>query len=84
MGRYSQDIEEDRLISDLMRSYGLGARPRGLCIERDWSEDGEGIISARPYTRVRSVKVYNAAEWMKADMPKNLAPFECGTRMEAW
>lgn len=84
MGRYSLDQEEDQLISELMRSYGNGPRPRGLCIERDWDEAKEIIRSARPYSRVRCVKVYSGPDWVKAGMPKDCTPFECGIRMETW
>lgn len=84
MGRYSQDVEEDRLISDLMRSYRHGPMPRSLCIERDWDEKQDVIRSARPYSRVRSVKVYDAQAWVAAGMPRNYEPFAAGIRMEAW
>jgi hypothetical protein len=82
--RYSPDLAQDALISRLMDTYSGGPVPREVCVEREWSSDGEFQLSARPYSRVRCVKVYNSVEWLKAGSPKDLAPFEAGIRMERW
>jgi len=79
--KYSIVPEENQLIEELMASY-KGNLPRSFAIERDWDEDLQ--CGSRPYSRVRSVDIYDGAAWVEAGMPKDFTRFQCGTRMEAW
>lgn len=81
-GKYSADHAENALIVNVMEFYRWDP-PRYLSMERDWDEN-DGQIAARPYSRVRSVEVYDGRAWVDAGMPKDYSPFRCGIRMEAW
>lgn len=80
--RFSANPAENDLIEELMAGYG-GNLPRSLSMERDWDEN-DGQIAARPYSRVRSLEVYDGRAWVDAGMPKDYSSFRCGIRMEAW
>lgn len=81
-GRFSANPAEDALIEELMGTYG-GRPPRCLSMEREWDENDEQI-AARPYSRVRSVEVYDGKAWADAGMPSDYSSFKFGTRMERW
>jgi hypothetical protein len=52
---------------------------RGICVERDWSPDGETELERRVYVRVRFVKTYDAMHaivWGKW--------VETGIKAEVW
>lgn len=58
---------------------------RGLCMEREWSADGETEISRVPYTRIRFTPVYDAvAIFALPKIPADLTPYYVGTTVEVW
>lgn len=73
--------EYDTLIDAARKAYDAPIYARGMSVERDWSADGKELLSdARcPYTKVRFVKTYDAAEWLRSG---ELIPV--GTMVEIW
>ena len=73
--------EYDDLIVACRNAYDAPIYARGMCVEREWSEDGRELLSdARyPYTRIRFVKTYDAAEWLRSG---EMIPV--GTIVEIW
>jgi len=53
---------------------------RALCVEREWSADGETEVGRAYYTRVRFVPVYDAAAILALPRwPADLTPYQTGT-----
>jgi hypothetical protein len=46
-------------------SFGVEHKhQRGLCMEREWSADGETELERRAYVRVRFVKTFDAMAYL--------------------
>ena len=62
---------------------------RGLCMYRDWEQSREHKdkveVERRAYVRVRFVKIYNAFEILKNDIPRSRWEDYCtGIKAEVW
>ena len=73
----------DEMIAAARGMYGGDASiyyRRGLCVERDWDEQGNlRTDERRPYTRVRFVKTYDASQYFLTG-----SWIETGIRAEVW
>jgi len=55
----------DALVREARSLYPSRQYERGLCVEREWSADGERELARYPYTRVRFVPVFDALAWVE-------------------
>ena len=66
-------------IEAIKAMYAAPHYARGLCMEREWSADGETELALYPYTRVRIVPVYDAMHWIETH-----EHVQTGLTVEVW